>query len=100
MENLYESLSQAAVGEGQVRRDIYVMTAFLHVDGACAELLDAILREQYETDPDAWAEALSAFQKPSLLLQMADSASEGDALVAHAELADDVADSASAGDAP
>lgn len=97
---LYESLSQAAIGDGQVRRDMYVMTAFLHADGACAELLDAILREQYETDPDAWAEALSAFQKPSLLLQMADSASEGDALVAHAELADDVADSASAGDAP
>ena len=97
---LYESLSQAAIGDGQVRRDMYVMTAFLHADGACAELLDAILREQYETDPDAWAEALSAFQKPSLLLQMADSASEGDALVAHAELADDVADSASEGDAP
>ena len=78
LENLYESLSQAAVGEGQVRRDIYVMTAALRSDGAYAELLAAVLRDQYEADPDAWEEALAAFPKEaSLLQQMVDLAGEG-----------------------
>ncbi len=78
LENLYESLSQAAVGEGQVRRDIYVMTAALRSDGAYAELLAAVLRDQYEADPGAWAEALAAFpEEAHLLRQMIDLAGEG-----------------------
>lgn len=80
LENLYESLSQAAVGEGQVRRDIYVMTAALRSDGAYAELLAAVLRDQYEADPDAWEEALAAFpEEAHLLRQMIDAAGERDA---------------------
>ncbi len=78
LDALYESLRKAAVGEGQVRRDIYVMTAALRSDGAYAELLAAVLRDQYEADPGAWAEALSAFpEEASLLQQMVDLAGEG-----------------------
>ena len=76
---LYESLSQAAIGDGQVRRDIYVMTAFLHADGAYSEMLAAVLRDQYEADPDAWGEALAAFpeEEADLLRRMAEEAGEG-----------------------
>lgn len=81
LENLYESLRKDAVGEGQTRRDVYVMTAALHSDGAYTEFLAAILREQYAADPGAWTEALSAFSREDagLLLQLADPAEEGDA---------------------
>ena len=81
LENLYESLRKDAVGDGQTRRDVYVMTAALHSDGAYTEFLAAVLREQYAADPGAWKEALSAFSREDagLLLQLADPAEEGDA---------------------
>lgn len=80
LDALYESLRKAAVGEGQVRRDIYVMTAALRSDGAYAELLAAVLRDQYEADPDTWEEALAAFPEGAhLLRQMIDAAGERDA---------------------
>ena len=80
LENLYESLRTAALGEEQVRRDIYVMTAALRTDGAYAELLSVILREQYRADPGAWEEALAAFpEEASLLQQIVDLAGEGNA---------------------
>ena len=72
LDALYDSLRKAAFGEGQVRRDIYVMTAFLHADGAYSEMLAAVLRDQYEADPGAWGEALAAFpeEEADLLRQM------------------------------
>ena len=56
------------------------MTAALRSDGAYAELLAAVLRDQYEADPDAWEEALAAFPEGAhLLRQMIDAAGERDA---------------------
>ena len=79
LEYLYEALCQAALGEGQVRRDRYVMTAVLHTDGAYTELLSSILRDQYEADLSAWEEALSAFspEEAGLLRQMAEEGGKG-----------------------
>ena len=79
LENRYEDLVEAALGAGQVRRDIYVMTAALHTDGVYTELLASILRDQYEADPDAWEEALAAFsdEEAGLLRQMAEEGGKG-----------------------
>ena len=72
LNDLYERLTQTAMGHGQKQRDIYLLRAALHSDGAYTELLSGILCMQYEADPGAWTEAITAFSEEdaSLLQQL------------------------------
>ncbi len=72
LNDLYERLTHTAIGDGQKQRDVYLLRAVLHSDGTYTELLSGILCMQYEADPGAWTEAITAFSEEdaSLLQQM------------------------------